>query len=167
MVTYTKHIVWRFIRNEPKQFKLLDVRHNVVKHLILGDCINLIKYILFGDDDKNKKKNIKEKDEEGIDDKDAKELKGNKQKERQEKSEIRCLSIPRNISWPGEEFLDDDDLFDDTQSDKLKDAEDIRPENNTELAIYHCKGKFNLLIFYKSETFYRLKLAFIYTRSRT
>src|SRR4051794_20135384 len=58
--------------------------------------------------------------------------------------------IPRNILWPGEKFLKDDDLDLDrfnSKDNKLEDNEEIKPGNNMELAIYHCKGKFNLLVF--------------------
>ena len=93
-----------------------------MKHLILGDCDYLIKYILFEDSSKN------EKDEE------TKEKISNEKREIQNKSEIKCLSIPTNTLWPGEEL---DDLVPD---DKL---EEINPKNNMELAICHCKGKFD------------------------
>ncbi len=49
MTTYIKHIVWRFAKHEPENFKLMDVRHNVMKSLILSDCNRLIKFILFGE----------------------------------------------------------------------------------------------------------------------
>ena len=51
MVAYINHIIWRFIQHKPHEYKLLDVRHNVMKNLILGDCDHLIKFILFGDED--------------------------------------------------------------------------------------------------------------------
>src|SRR5438046_1215632 len=119
MVTYTTHIIWRYVRHEPEQFKLLDVRHNVVKHLILGDCDNLIKYILFRDGSKHKEKNIKDKEGEGTKEvskvtkevvsqgineeeeekKEEDEETKEKEKDKEKKSieiEVRCLSIPRN-----------------------------------------------------------------------
>ena len=43
MVSYIKHIVWKYAKHEPENFKLLDVRYNFMKHLILGDCDHLIK----------------------------------------------------------------------------------------------------------------------------
>ncbi|EXX61209.1 hypothetical protein RirG_173230 [Rhizophagus irregularis DAOM 197198w] len=49
MIMYIQHIVWRFAKCKPKEFKLLDVRHNIMKKLILGDCNYLIKLILFGE----------------------------------------------------------------------------------------------------------------------
>ncbi|PKY30080.1 hypothetical protein RhiirB3_485423 [Rhizophagus irregularis] len=52
--------------------------------------------------------------------------------------------IPRNILWPGEKFLKDDDLDLDrfnSKDNKLEDNEEIKPGNNMELAIYHCKGR--------------------------
>jgi len=54
---YINHIIWRFVDHNPDQFRLLDVRHNVMKNLILGDCDHLIKYILFGNDEKPPNKN--------------------------------------------------------------------------------------------------------------
>ncbi|GBB86552.1 hypothetical protein RclHR1_12990001 [Rhizophagus clarus] len=112
IVTYVKHIIWRFVKHKPNDFMLLDVRYNFMKSLILGDSDHLIKYTLFGD--------------------------GREQKE----FEIR--HIPRNILWPGEKFLRDDDLdldrFD-RKDDRPDDNEEIKPENNMELAIYHCKGR--------------------------
>ncbi|PKY45737.1 hypothetical protein RhiirA4_542826 [Rhizophagus irregularis] len=57
MVAYINRIIWRFIKYKPDDFKLLDVRHNVMKNLILGDCDHLIKFILFGNDDNDKKAN--------------------------------------------------------------------------------------------------------------
>ncbi|PKY56958.1 hypothetical protein RhiirA4_448878 [Rhizophagus irregularis] len=56
MVAYINRIIWRFIKYRPDDFKLLDVRHNVMKNLILGDCDHLIKFILFGNDDKKANK---------------------------------------------------------------------------------------------------------------
>jgi hypothetical protein len=50
MVVYISHIIWRFIRHKPREYKLLDVRHNVMKNLIVGDCDHLIKFILFKDE---------------------------------------------------------------------------------------------------------------------
>ncbi|PKY38092.1 hypothetical protein RhiirA4_439136 [Rhizophagus irregularis] len=66
IITYVKHIVWRFAKNEPENFRLLDVRRNIMKSLILGDCDYLIKFILFGDDEEiNENKNgCKEKEKE-------------------------------------------------------------------------------------------------------
>jgi hypothetical protein len=55
MVAYINRIIWRFIKYEPDDFRLLDVRHNVMKNLVLGDCDHLIKFILFGNNDDNKK----------------------------------------------------------------------------------------------------------------
>ena len=50
MVVYICHIIWRFIKYQPDEYKLLDARHNVMKNLILGDCDYLIKFILFESD---------------------------------------------------------------------------------------------------------------------
>ncbi|PKC67883.1 hypothetical protein RhiirA1_508465 [Rhizophagus irregularis] len=57
MVVYINRIIWRFIKYRPDDFKLLDIRHNVMKNLILDDCDHLIKFILFGNDDDGKKAN--------------------------------------------------------------------------------------------------------------
>jgi hypothetical protein len=89
-----------------------------MKSLILGDSDHLIKYTLFGD-------------------------------EKEQKNEIR--HIPRNILWPGEKFLKDDDLDIDRFNEKdnrLEDNEEIKPGNNMELAIYHCKGKFDFSLIF-------------------
>ncbi|GBB91276.1 hypothetical protein RclHR1_18460001 [Rhizophagus clarus] len=51
MVAYINHIIWRFIKYKPDDFRLLDIRRNVMKNLILGDCDHLIKFILFGNND--------------------------------------------------------------------------------------------------------------------
>ncbi|GBC09477.1 hypothetical protein RclHR1_00890013 [Rhizophagus clarus] len=112
IVTYVKHIIWRFVKHKPKDFMLLDVRYNFMKSLILGDSDHLIKYTLFGDE--------------------------------REQKEFEIRHIPRNTLWPGEKFLRDDDLdldrFD-RKDNRLEDNEEIKPGNNMELAIYHCKGR--------------------------
>ncbi|UZO23169.1 uncharacterized protein OCT59_015513 [Rhizophagus irregularis] len=117
MVGYIRHIVWRFAKHEPENFKLLDVRHNVMKSLILSDCNHLIKFILFGDEEtvENSKEN--------------------------EVKEVVIRHIPRIKLWPGKKFLMDDDLDFDERNDGIEDNEKIIPENNMELAIYHCKGR--------------------------
>src|SRR5687768_2122193 len=100
MLIYIKHIIWRFAKRKPEAYRLLDVRHNVMKNLILGDCSHLIKFILFGDfgDKKNKKK---EKD-------------------------IVIRHIPRSISWPGKKFIRDDDIqFDDNDNEKIMPENDM------------------------------------------
>ncbi|GES73166.1 hypothetical protein GLOIN_2v1769896 [Rhizophagus clarus] len=109
MITYIKHIVWKFVKYDPQNFKLLDVRYNIMKNLILSDCDDLIKFILFGDDETFRNKN----------------------------EEIG--HIPKNKLWPEKEFLRGDDLDFDKRKDKLKDK--FEPQNDMELAIYHCKGK--------------------------
>jgi hypothetical protein len=118
MVTYIKHIVWRFAKYNPEQFKLLDFRYDLMKSLILGDCDHLIKFILFGCENFSEEK----------------------------ENEFKTRHIPKNIFWPGERFLKDDDLhFDyfDKNDNKLKNNEvPINAINDMELAIYHCKGKF-------------------------
>ncbi|RGB41636.1 hypothetical protein C1646_751929 [Rhizophagus diaphanus] len=124
MISYIKHIVWRFAKYEPENFKLLDVRHNVMKSLILSDCNHLIKFILFGDAES----------QETMEDKNGYDEKGKKVK-----SLVR--HIPSNILWPGKIFLYDDDLNFDETEDELKDKEKIKPKNIMELAIYNCNGR--------------------------
>ncbi|PKC06819.1 hypothetical protein RhiirA5_481799 [Rhizophagus irregularis] len=114
MIMYIQHIVWRFAKCKPEEFKLLDVRHNVMKKLILGDCNYLIKLILFGD-------------------------KSNKDNGNEKKEEFVIRHIPRSVSWPGKEFIRDDDLRFNNGSLVLEDNE--RPENDMELAIYRYKGR--------------------------
>ncbi|POG79868.1 hypothetical protein GLOIN_2v1523780 [Rhizophagus irregularis DAOM 181602=DAOM 197198] len=115
MIMYIQHIVWRFAKFKPEEFKLLDVRHNVMKKLILGDCNHLIKLILFGD-------------------------KSNKDDENENKEEFVIRHIPRSVSWPGKNFISDDDLRFDNNGLGLEDN-DERPKNDMELAIYRYKGK--------------------------
>ncbi|PKY50669.1 hypothetical protein RhiirA4_531052 [Rhizophagus irregularis] len=128
MISYIEHIVWRFAKYEPESFKMLDVRHNLMKNLIISDCDHLIKFMLFGDEEIDENKN-------------EKEVKEKKRKEkRQKEAELRY--IPCNELWPGKKFLREDDLdFDKRNNDKLEDNETIKPENIMELAIYHCKGR--------------------------
>ncbi|GET59722.1 hypothetical protein GLOIN_2v1475235 [Rhizophagus irregularis DAOM 181602=DAOM 197198] len=52
--SYINHIIGRFIKYKPDDFRLLDFQHNVIKNLILGDCDHLTKYILFGNDNENR-----------------------------------------------------------------------------------------------------------------
>jgi hypothetical protein len=133
MVNYIKHIVWRFAKHEPENFKLLDVRYNVMKSLILSDCDHLIKFILFGDEEMDESQNGCTKA--------YNEKEGEEKKEKEKKQKETERYIPCNKWWRGKEFLLDDDLYFDEKDDELKDNEVIRPQNNLELAIYHCKGK--------------------------
>ena len=111
MVAYIIHIIWRFIRHRPDEYKLLDARHNVMKNLILGDCDQLIKFILFGDekDGKNKKK----------------------------LHTPRNILWNKNRNFVG----DDDFKPFENEDDISNERERIIPTNDMELAIYHCKGK--------------------------
>src|SRR2546429_9802430 len=105
---YIQNIVWEFAKHKSDQYRLLDVRYSTVKNLILADCKQLIKFILFGDEQEGKEK------------------------------ECETRHIPKSISWPGKEFIKDNDL----------DKERIIPENidnELELAIYHCKGEFQFM----------------------
>src|ERR1051325_1884617 len=114
MVAYISHIIWRFIRYKPNEYRFLDVRHNVMKNLILGDCDHLIKFILFGDEDDsdNQKKFI-------------------------------IKHIPRSVLWKkNQEFVKDDDLDPfEMKDDRSNEIDRIMPTNDMELAIYHCRGK--------------------------
>ncbi|PKC70466.1 hypothetical protein RhiirA1_501318 [Rhizophagus irregularis] len=110
MVNYIEHIIWRFAKYEPENFRLLDVRYNLMKRLILCDCDRLIKFILFGDEETAENK-------------------------------IDYRHVPSNKSWPGKEFLKDDDLDFDKRKDGLKENKRIKLENNMELAIYHFRGR--------------------------
>ncbi|RGB36888.1 hypothetical protein C1646_782642 [Rhizophagus diaphanus] len=48
------YIIWRFIKNKPKIWRLMDVRFDIMAKVIIGGSNTLIKYILFGDGkDKN------------------------------------------------------------------------------------------------------------------
>src|ERR1043165_5267706 len=106
MIFYIRRIVWKYAKYEPENFKLLDVRHNVMKNLILGDCDHLIKFILFGD-------------EESV----CNEIEVNVK--RQKKFETR--HIPRNILWSEDNFIKDGDLDFVVRKDELKDNEKIEP----------------------------------------
>ncbi|GES94212.1 hypothetical protein GLOIN_2v1769896 [Rhizophagus clarus] len=125
MISYIQHIVWRFAKYEPENFKSLDFQYNVMKNLILGDCDRLIKFILFGDEESV------EKEEKGK----------NKSEKENGINEVVIRHIPRNKLWPRKSFLMDDDLDFDERDIWMKDNEKIVPKNNMELAIYHCKGR--------------------------
>ncbi|CAB5389622.1 unnamed protein product [Rhizophagus irregularis] len=105
LTNYIEHIIWRFAKYEPENFRLLDVRYNLMKNLILADCDRLIKFILFG---------YEETAEDKID----------------------YRHVPSNKSWPGKNFLKDDDFDFGKRDQQLK-----KPENNMELAIYYCRGR--------------------------
>ena len=123
-----EHIVWRYAKYEPENFKLLEVRYNVIKSLILSDCDHLIKFILFGDEATVENKNGCGCNE-----------KGKEKNEKEKRLDIR--HIPCNKLWPGKIFLYDDDLHFDDDDNEIKDNEKIKPRNNMELAIYHCNGR--------------------------
>ena len=117
MVTYISHIIWRFIKYQPEEYRLLDVRHNVMKNLILGDCDHLIKFILFGDEDED-----------------------NNQKE------FTTKHLPRSILWKrSREFVKDDDLDPFEKGEINGEINRIKPTNDMELAIYHFKGQYPLI----------------------
>ena len=124
MVKFINHIIWRYIKYNPNQYKLLDVRHNIMKNLILGDCNHLIKFILFGNEENEEEYKNKEEEKE------------------KEKEKFKIKHIPKSILWKDNEFVNDDDL---DKKNESKDIGKIIPENDMELAIYHCKGKFQSL----------------------
>ncbi|GBB88710.1 hypothetical protein RclHR1_15290001 [Rhizophagus clarus] len=116
MVVYIRHIIWRFIDHYPDQYRLLDVRHNVMKSLILADCDHLIKYILFGNDKDN--------------------CNGGNMKQ---KENFVIKHVPRSITWKKDQrFVNDDDL-DPFDRDKNSRSKKTEPTNDLELAIYHCR----------------------------
>ncbi|PKC01166.1 hypothetical protein RhiirA5_427142 [Rhizophagus irregularis] len=122
MITYIKHIIWKFVKYEPQNIKLLDVRYNIMKNLIIGDCDDLIKFILFGDDKtfRNKNKDI--------------------------------VHIPSNKLWLGKKFLRDDDLdFDEVKDNPSIENKEFELQNNMELAMYHCKDKDSTIVAYLLE----------------
>jgi hypothetical protein len=123
MVAYINHIIWRFIKYKPNEYKLLDVRHNVMKNLILGDCDQLIKFILFGNEDDNNKDYEREK--------------------------FIIKHIPRSILWKKHRsFVKEDDLKPfEKEDDKSNEKDKIVPTNDMELAIYHCKGRIYIYLF--------------------
>jgi hypothetical protein len=90
-----------------------------MKNLILSDCNQLIKFILFEDDEINENQNSR--------------------KEKKQKKVIR--HIPRNKLWLRKKFLMKDDLELLVEGGKIKEKKSLKPENNMELAIYHCKSK--------------------------
>jgi hypothetical protein len=124
MVAYISHIIWRFIKHRPDDYRLLDVRHNVMKNLILGDCDHLIKFILFGNDN---------------------EISDRKNCKTDQKRKFTVKHIPRSELWKkGRAFVKNDDLIPFEKEVKEVD-ERAKPTNDMELAIYHCKGK-NLFV---------------------
>jgi hypothetical protein len=86
-----------------------------MKSLIIGDCGRLIKLILFGDKEGGTSKN---------------------------KIAYEHRHLPSNKIWPGKSVLRENDLyFDELVIDnRMIENEKFLPENNMELAIYHCKG---------------------------
>ncbi|CAI2167598.1 17997_t:CDS:2 [Funneliformis geosporum] len=114
MVMYINHVIWRYIIHKPDQYRLLDVRHNVMKNLILGDCDQLIKFILFGKNSNDEKKKSKEN--------------------------FQVKHIPRSMSWQKKhKYIRDDDINPFNRNKEIEDHEKIVPGNDLELAIYHCR----------------------------
>jgi hypothetical protein len=93
-----------------------------MKILILGDCNQLIKFILFGE--KEERKYVNHKDEE------------------EGKKILEIRHLPRNKLWPGRKYIKDKEL--DVIDYNIEDNDKMIPENDLELAIYHCKGNFSL-----------------------
>src|SRR5947207_13537392 len=109
MVSYISHIIWRFIKYKPKEYKLLDARHNVMKNLITGDCDYLIKFILFGSEKDKKLRRLH-----------------------------KPRSILWNKDKEGKRFVKDDDLNHFEKKDVRLSEIDREITNDLELAFYHC-----------------------------
>ncbi|GBB99153.1 hypothetical protein RclHR1_03430014 [Rhizophagus clarus] len=43
------YIIWRFIKNKPNIWRLMDMRYDIMAKIIIGGSHTLVKYILFGD----------------------------------------------------------------------------------------------------------------------
>ncbi|CAG8621232.1 15274_t:CDS:10 [Funneliformis mosseae] len=43
-------IIWKFIKNYPDVWKLIDIRYNLMTRIIISGSYTLVKYILFGDE---------------------------------------------------------------------------------------------------------------------
>ncbi|CAG8659395.1 21020_t:CDS:10 [Rhizophagus irregularis] len=130
LTNYIEHIIWKFAKYEPENFRLLDIRYNLMKSLILADCDRLIKFILFGYEEtaKNKidyrhvpsnklwpgKKFLKEDD--------LNFSKRDELKKPENKMEL-------TIYYCKNKYLD------------FFKIEPKKPENNMELAIYYCRGR--------------------------
>ena len=69
--------------------------------------------------------------------------KSNKDNGNEKKEEFVIRHIPRSVSWPGKNFIRDDDLRFDNNGLGLEDN-DERPQSDMELAIYHYKGNLTL-----------------------
>jgi hypothetical protein len=119
MVLYINNIIWRFIDHKPDEYRLLDVRYNVMRSLIFGDSDHLIKFILFGNEENDNNNN----------------------------DNVRHIHIPRSTMWEKDQrFVSDDDLDHfEYRNDKSKPRKTV-PTNDLELAIYHCKG--NVIIYW-------------------
>jgi hypothetical protein len=114
MVAYINRIIWKFIKHKPDDFRLLDVRRNVMKNLVLGDCDHLIKFILFGNNDDEKKANNLHIPRKTFW-KNEKTINNDTEKE---------------TFWKKKNKTTNDD------------TEEYEITSVMELAIYHCKGKF-------------------------
>src|SRR3954453_8162792 len=118
MVMYINNIIWRFISHKPDEYRLLDVRHNVMKSLILSDSDHLIKFILFGNEECKKEKFT---------------------------HIPRSITWKKNRSFVNDDDLCpfECNKCNDTKS---KHNSEVEITNDLELAIYHCKG--NLHAYY-------------------
>ncbi|CAB4495387.1 unnamed protein product [Rhizophagus irregularis] len=140
---YIEHIIWRFAKYEPENFRLLDIRYNLMKSLILADCDRLIKFILFGYEEtaKNKidyrhvpssklwpgKKFLKDDDL----DFDEREY-GLKKQENNDLNKRK----PENDSMKQAIYYYCKKIY-----LYFFKREPKEPENNMELAIYYCRGR--------------------------
>jgi len=48
MTEFITKIIWRFVENKPEMWRLMEVRYDVMSHLVKGGANSLIKFILFG-----------------------------------------------------------------------------------------------------------------------
>ena len=119
MVEYINHIIWRFIKHKPDEYRLLDVRHNVMKSLILGDSDDLIKFILFGNEESKEGEFI------------AKHI-------------PRSITWKKDRSFVDYDDLDPFECYECSDTNR-----EMEITNDLELAIYHCKGNFTLYILWR------------------
>ncbi|GES86409.1 hypothetical protein GLOIN_2v865196 [Rhizophagus clarus] len=53
MKDHISYIIWRFIKNKPDIWRLMDARFDIMAKIIIGGSHTLVKYILFGDGTRN------------------------------------------------------------------------------------------------------------------
>ncbi|RGB23906.1 hypothetical protein C1646_805619 [Rhizophagus diaphanus] len=126
-----KDIIEKFhaIRHACKALEHLNKRYK--SKYLANNYIRVHEFILFGDEEENiESKNV------------YKEIEVKEKREKVKRQEFEIRHIPRDNLWPEESFLKEDDLdFYERKDNRLEDNEKIKPRNNMELAIYHCKGR--------------------------